>query len=123
MSWMPFELRPVVDARRALCIPTLPRIDRHGFAHPLALRYAVEELDLSCKHAHNAAIDATWTLISGLTTGVRQIVKNRTGGDLNVGCQYANGTSIPSIGFNCSRESPRKESQQVSLSQHTSNAG
>lgn len=73
------------------------RIDNYGHAHPLALRHAVEQLGLAYTHAHNASNDATWTLISGLATGIDQIVSYRTHQRISFQGRYFKGSFIPSV--------------------------
>ncbi|KAL1381645.1 hypothetical protein HDK64DRAFT_258906 [Phyllosticta capitalensis] len=48
-------------------------VAQDGEPHPMALRQAVADIGVSYKHAHNAANDATWTLVSGIVTGIRSI--------------------------------------------------
>ncbi|KAK8222677.1 hypothetical protein HDK90DRAFT_515734 [Phyllosticta capitalensis] len=73
------------------------RIDNYGHAHPLALRHAVEQLGLAYTHAHNASNDATWTLISGLATGIDQIVFYRTHQRISFQGRYFKESFIPSV--------------------------
>ncbi|KAK8224428.1 hypothetical protein HDK77DRAFT_487949 [Phyllosticta capitalensis] len=75
----------------------LPRRAHDGSIYPLSLRYAVEQMGISYKHAHNSANDATWTLVSGLVTAIQGITQHEIGKKLDLNSKFVDGVFIPSI--------------------------